>query len=293
VKIVEINTAGSVSTGGSAGTTGGSYDRTADTISFTNVAGAVQSGITFGDVPDNRLLTDTTLSALAGSVVYLSHIFNAGSGGSVVFTATAAPSPVIPGWSEVIYRDLNCNATFDSGEPQLSGSLSVSAGDQVCILVKEFVPAGAPQGAANQVSVAAAFTFTNAAAPVLSRDYLRSDITTVGNPSSAGLTLNKTVDKTAALPGDSLIYSITYSNSSSAPLNLITIHDSVPSFTVSPLACCVNPSSSCLGSATAPFPADITGCAATISGDSIEWVLTGNLAPGSTGTVKFQVTIQP
>ena len=293
LKIVETNLADHLSTGGSAGTTGGSYDRSADTLSFTNIVGTSYSGITFADVPDNRLLTDNTITALAGSVVYHPHVFTASSGGSVAFSSTAIPSPVIPGWSEVIYRDLNCNATFDSGEPQLSGPLSVAAGDQVCLLVKEFVPAGAPQGAANQVRVTAAFTFTNAPVPVLVRNYLRGDITSVGNPSSAGLTLNKTVDKTSALPGDSLIYTITYSNNSSEPLKSIVIHDSVPSFTVLPLACCVNPTTSCLGSATTAFPADISGCSATISGSSIDWTMTGTLAPGSTGQVKFQVTIQP
>ncbi|MFH1026429.1 MAG: DUF11 domain-containing protein [Pseudomonadota bacterium] len=293
LKIVETNPADHLSTGGLAGTTGGSYDRTTDILTFSNIVGTSYSAITFADVPDNRLLTDNTQSALAGSVLYHPHVFTASSGGSVVFSSAAIPSPVIPGWSEVIYRDLNCNATFDSGEPQLSGPLSVLAGEQVCILVKEFVPAGAPQGATNQVSVTAAFTFTNAPAPVLTRDYFRGDITTVGNPSSAGLTLNKTVDKASALPGESLIYTINYSNNSSESLKSIVIHDSVPSFTVSPLACCVNPSTSCLGSATTPFPADISGCSATISGSSIDWTMTGTLAPGSTGQVKFQVIIQP
>lgn len=293
VTIIETNPADHLSTGGAAGSTGGSYERSTDTLTFINNPGTSYSGITFADVPDHRLLTDNTVTALAGSVVYHPHVFFAGSGGSVVFSASATPSPALPGWSEVIYRDLNCNATFDSGEPQLSEPLSVAAGDQVCILMKEFVPAGAPHGAANQVTLLARCTFTNAALPLLTKDYLRSDSTAVGSPSSAGLTLNKTVDKTTALPGESLVYSITYSNSSSAPLSSITIHDNVPSFTVSPLACCVNPTSSCLGSATAPFPAGITGCAATISGGSIDWVLTGSLAPGSSGTVRFQVTIQP
>jgi uncharacterized repeat protein (TIGR01451 family) len=293
VKIVETNPAGHISTGGSAGTTGGSYDRSSDSISFTNAPGAVFSGITFADVPDSRFLTDNNLAALAGSVVYHPHIFTAGSGGSVLFATTAVPTPAIPGWSEVIYRDLNCNAVFDSGEPQLPGPISVSAGEQICILVKEFVPAGAAQGAANQVGVSAAFTFSNAPAPLLVRDYLRSDITTVGNPSSAGLILTKTVDKATALPGEALIYTITYSNSSSAPLSSITIHDSVPGFTVSPSACCVNPSSTCLGSAATPFPTNISACTATVSGSTIDWSLTGTLAPGSTGQVKFQVTIQP
>lgn len=293
LKIVETNPADHLSTGGSAGTTGGSYDRTVDTVTFVNSVGTNYSGITFADVPDNRLLTDNAATALAGSIIYHPHVFSAGSGGSVVFSSTATPSPAIPGWSEVIYRDLNCNATFDSGEQQLSAPLSVAVGDQVCLLVKEFVPSGAPLGASNKVNVTAVFTYTNAASPVLSKDYLRGDITTVGTPSSAGLTLNKTVNKTAALPGETLIYSITYRNSSSAPLSSITIHDNVPSFTVSPLACCVNPASACLDSATAPFPADITGCSATISGETIDWVLTGNLAPGGIGSVKFQVTIQP
>lgn len=293
LKIIETNPADYLSISGMAGTTGGSYDRTTDTLTFTNSVGTSYNGITFADVPENRLLTDNTLSALPGAIVYHPHLFTASTGGSVVFTTTALSSPTIPGWSEVIYRDLNCNGTFDGGEPQLSTAISVTSGEQVCLLVKEFVPSGAPLGASNKVNVMAAFTFTNAPVPVLARDYLRADVTTVGSSSSAGLTLNKSVNKATALPGETLIYTIAYSNSSSAPLSSITIHDNVPSFTVSPLACCVNPASNCLGSATQPFPDNITGCAATINGGSIDWALSGNLAPGASGTVKFQVTIQP
>ena len=292
VKIVESNSGSYISTGGAAGTTGGSYDRSSDTISFTNTVGTSYSGLLFADVPDNRFQTDNAASALPGTVMFYSHSFTAGSGGSVTFSSTAAASPAISGWNEVFYRDLNCNGTLDSGEQQITSAVSLAAAEQLCIIVKEFVPANASVGAANLTTTTATFSYSNAG-PALSRGYSRTDLTTVSTSSGAGLTLTKSVDKLSALPGDAITYTITYGNNSSGPLSNMIIHDSVPAFTISPLACCVNPSSVCLGSATASFPASVSACSASIAGESITWTLTGTLAPGAAGKVKFGVTVQP
>ena len=296
VKIVETNPGGYISTGGNAGTSGGNYDRTTDTVTFTNAVGTSFSGLLFADVPDNRFLTDNAATALPGATVFHPHSFTAGSAGTVTFSATATASPAVPGWGEVFYRDSNCSGTFDAGEPQITAAISMTAGEQLCLLVKEFVPANAPVGASNQVTVSAMFSYTNAS-PALSRTHTRTDTTTVGTASGAGLTLTKTVDKATALPGTDLTYTITYGNSSTGPLNNIIIHDSVPSFTAltvsPPNPCCVNPVTACLGTGVTPFPASIISCVPSIVGDAITWTLNGSLAPGASGQVKFKVTVQP
>ena len=291
LRIIETNPPAYISTGASTGSSGGSYDRTGDAVTFT-FSGAGSSGITFADVPENRFLSDNTVSALPGTVVFHPHSFTAGSGGSVTFATTAFASPTLPGWSEVLYRDTNCNGSFDSGEPQITSAITLLANEQLCILIKEFVPASAPIGASNLVTASATFAYSNAVPP-LSRQLTRTDNTLVGTPSGAGLTLTKAVDQGAALPGSNLTYTITYANSSSGPLSNIIIHDSVPAYTINPAACCVNPGSACLGSDAAAFPPNITSCTATISGEAITWTPTGALAPGASGQVKFRVTVQP
>ena len=291
LKIVETNPPGYLSTGASVGATGGGYDRAADAVSFTyNGTGA--DGVLFADVPDNRFLSDNTASALPGTVVFHSHAFTAGSGGAVVFTTSATASPVMTGWGEVLYRDTNCNGSHDSGEPQITSAITLAANEQLCILLKEFVPANAPMSASNLVSITATYNYSNAS-PALSRQAVRTDNTQVGMTSAAGLILTKAVDQSVALPGSNLTYTITYSNSGSGPLNNIVIHDSVPAYTINPSACCVNPGGACLGTAATAFPAAITACTASINGDALTWTTTGSLAPGAAGQVKFRVTVQP
>jgi uncharacterized repeat protein (TIGR01451 family) len=281
--IVETNPSGFISTGGAAGSSGGTYARASDTISFTYVTGASVNGLLFGDVPVNTLSTDGVRSALAGTSVNYAHTFVAGSGGTVTFGSAAIAAPAVIGWSEVFYRDTNCDGLLDPGEPVISGAINVNAGDTVCIIVKEFVPAGAPIGASNQVTVSATFAYTNAA-PVLNAVITRTDTTTVGTASSAGLTLNKSVDKAAALPGDILTYTIVYRNDSSGPLNTLVINDNTPAFTTF------------LSAACAPNPPVISACAVTtlpILGGTgaIVWTLTGTLMPGSTSSVTFSVKV--
>ncbi|NVN90475.1 MAG: DUF11 domain-containing protein [Desulfuromonadales bacterium] len=291
LKIVETNSSGFVSTGAEVGTCG-IYDRAADSASLTFQSGTTYSGLFFADVPENRFLTDNTISALPGSVVFHPHSFTAGSAGSVSFATAAVASPTVPGWGEVLYRDTNCNGRFDSGEQQITSPLTLVANEQLCIMLKEFVPASAPMNSSNLVTLTATFDYTNAS-PALSRQYTRTDNTLVGTPTSAGLALTKAVDQTTALPGSNLIYTITYANNSSGPLNNIVIHDSVPAYTINPVACCVNPDGACLGTVPTSFPPAITACAATINGEAITWTHTGALAPGASGKVKFRVTVQP
>lgn len=114
---------------------------------------------------------------------------------------------------------------------------------------------------------------------------VRTDLTTVGDPSNAGLRLVKEVDKPAALPGETLIYTISYRNFSSEALTSIVLHDSTPAFTHCVSAQCV-----------APFPASISSCQVTTEpapGETgtIEWTLVGTLLPGSVGPFEYRVTV--
>lgn len=283
LKVVEANPASHVSTGTSIGDTGGAYDRASDAVTFTRAVGTSYSGVNFGDVPESRLLTDGQQAGLPGSAVFYAHQFVAGTAGQVTFTTASVASPANGGWSHVLYRDVNGNGKIDAGEPVVSGPVSVVADENVSLIVKEFIPADAPFNAQDQVKLTASFAFANAS-PVLTATLTRTDLTTVGSPTTAGLTLVKTVDKASAAPGEFITYTLAYANQSSEPLASIVISDTTPAFTTLVVA------------SNGPLPQSLTAVSVTTpaSGASgpLRWTFTGTLAPGSSGTVSFQVRLQ-
>jgi uncharacterized repeat protein (TIGR01451 family) len=238
--------------------------------------------VNFADVPVNGFLTDGVQTTVAGAVVWYAHTYTAGTAGSVSFGSTSATSPAAPAWSEVLYLDSNCNAIFDTGEPALVSAQALVAGQSVCILVQEFVPAAASLGAQHQLTVSATFTATiTGMVDILNR----SDVTTVGLFSGAGLTLVKSVDKATAKPGDTLVYTISYVNSSSGTLSNVIINDVTPSYTLFLSASC------------GALPADLTTCTPTVPGIGgtgvISFAFAGTLAPAAGSSVTFSVQVQP
>jgi uncharacterized repeat protein (TIGR01451 family) len=285
IDIAEVNPAGYVSTGGSPGTTGGVYSRTVDKTSFTATQGSVYTGVQFGDVPDNQMAPDGALSGLPGTVVLYPHVFTAGSAGSVTFTISSASSGGTVSFSEILYRDTNCNGAVDSGEPKIFGALALASGEKVCLVVEEQIPAEAAFDTTNKIVLAAQYSFSGAL-PSLTTSYGRTDLTTVGEPENSGLKLSKAVDKSTALPGDVLVYTITFSNNSSGPLSNVVVNDSTPAYTRYQAASC-----------GAPLPSGLSGCSVTtqpaVNGTgAIQWTLAGSVDPGASGTLSYSVTVQ-
>ncbi len=282
LKIVETNVVNFLSTGGTAGNTGGSYGRATDTVSFNLTLNTTYANVNFADVPANTLTTDGQQSGLPGTVLYYPHTFTAGSAGTVTFSTASVPNPALAGWSALVFRDVNGNGQFDSGEPQITAPIAVVAGDTIALLVKEFIPVNASFGAKDQETLSASFNYVGAA-PVLTSTITRQDVTTVGNPTTAGLTLVKSVDKATALPGQTLTYTIAYSNNSSAALSNIVIFDTTPAF------------STFVSTANGPLPPGLTGptviAPAAGATGAIRWTFTGTLAPAGAGTVSFTITI--
>lgn len=287
ITLTETNLSGMLSTGGSVGTSGGTYTRSTDTVAaFDVVAGTSYTGLNFGDVPDNQLVTDGVQTALPGSVVFYPHYFVAGTAGNVAFSLTKTASPVIAGWSELIYVDANCNGAIDGSEVLVAASVPVVADQRVCLLVKQFVPANVPVNAQNALTLTANFTstFSNPTAAV-SFSYVRHDTTTVGQPTAAGLSLVKSVNTTTALPGTNIVYTVVYTNSSTGPLSNVVIQDATPSYTTFQSADC------------GTLPLNFTVCSIAnpaVGGvGSIVYTFTGTLAPAASGAVTFTVQVQP
>jgi uncharacterized repeat protein (TIGR01451 family)/fimbrial isopeptide formation D2 family protein len=285
--VEQFNLPSYTSTGGDAGTTGGTYARPADTVTFTHSTGVSQSGLFFGDVPANAFLTDGQQVIEPGAVAFYAHTFIAGTGGEVSFDISSVQSPALPGWGQTLFRDTNCNGQLDPGEPQLtlpSAAIVVTAGEQICLIVKDSSPIGAPFGAQNLNTVTATFSYTNSAPALADGILTRTDLTIIGNPTTSGLELTKAVDKTTASPGETITYTLTYTNNGIGELDEIVIYDTTPAFTTylsTP--------------ATPVFPQALTGVVITEPGvgdtGSITWTFTGQLQPGETGTLTYEVVV--
>ena len=277
--VVEQNLSGYRNTGGSAGTTAGSYNLSTDTTQFSYTDGVTYTGVNFADVARTALYTDGNQQTQPNTTVTYAHQFFAGTDGVVSFSISSAASPNTLLWSEVLYRDSDCDALLDAGEPLVSGNYAVAANDTICLIVKQFVPANATQGAFNVVTVSSSFIY-DVLTPTVTEVLTRTDTTTVGVGGTNTLFLHKAVDKTAAKPGETITYTITYSNNGTDNLSSIVINDSVPAFTHSPVASCVM-----------PLPANLTLCVPSISTPQIQWNMTGTLAPSQQGQVRFSVTL--
>jgi uncharacterized repeat protein (TIGR01451 family) len=284
--VVESNPAGMASTGGSAGTTGGSYVLATDTTSFLNAAGSSYTGVDFADAGGSGFSPDHERTALPGTAVFFPHVFRAGAGGTVTFSTSHVAAPALPGWASSVYRDLDCSGVLDAGEPLLPAGAPqpVLAGANVCVVVRESVPPGAPIGAQDVVTLTADFTPSGGGA---STSLAVTDLTRVGAGGGAGLALRKDVDKTTALPGELLVYTLTYRNDGTEPITDLVVHDATPPFTTY-----VGGSVQC----GAPLPAALASCtpAAPAGGASgrLDWTFTGSLDPGQSGTLSYTIRIE-
>lgn len=292
VVITPTAPSGYLATGGGPGTTTGSYTR--PSVSFTVTSGQIYSGVRFGLIPPNTLAPDGAETLQPGTVFFYPHTFVAGSAGQVSFGVSAVASPAVAGWAETLYQDTNCNAQLDGGEPQITASLSVTAGQQVCVLIREFVPANAPLNAQNKIALTATMTFSGAAAPA-ANVVSRNDTTTVSG--AGGLRLLKQVQNLTtgsgpatsnnAAPGNTLQYQLSLSNLGSDALASVVVNDSTPAFTTFVSAACPAP---------AALPAGLSACAvsqqpAVGGAGALQWTFTGSLASGSATAVTFQVLV--
>lgn len=280
LRVAQSNATGTLSVGGSAGTTAGSYDRVQDVVAFTNTAGTAYTGVNFADVPENSFSGDNQQTALPGTVVFYPHVFVAGSGGQLALSLSGNASPA-GNWSSLAYLDANCNGAVDAAESVIAAPLTVAAEQTLCLVVKTFVPDNAPVDARYAQTLSASFTWSNAG---FSATQSRSDLTVVGAAGEAGLKLGKSVDKAAASPGETLTYTIRYDNQTASALGRLKIHDVTPAHTVFVAAQC--------GAAPPGATCQVTQQPAVGATGTLEWSFSGLLEAGAGGTVAFSVTVQ-
>jgi uncharacterized repeat protein (TIGR01451 family) len=271
-----------VSTGATVGTTGGSYNRGTDEITFTVSSGQSYSGIQFGDAGVPTLVGNIDRNAEKGTAVFIPHTFTAPSTGNVTFSVSNTASPVNGGWTQLLYEDTNANGQLDPGETQVSGSISVTKGQEIALVVKVSVPSTGAVGGKNTIIIEGDMSYSNAA-PALNRVVNVTDVITINDAGSAGLELVKAVDQANALPGATLLYTITYKNKGSQAITNVIINDSTPPYTNFASA----------SHQTLPDGVNSITITNPTVGESgtITWTFDGELRSGATGTIQYTVQI--
>ena len=320
--VAQTNQSGRTSTGASIGSTAlpngvvtaasgtnYTYNRavTPDTIAFA-FNGTGHAGLNFGDVDNSSFGASGAKSSQPGNSVSFPHTFTANTAGSVSFSvASSVSSPALAGWSERIFADPGCTGALQAGAAVLyppSVATLVTAGQQVCVIVQEMIPGTAQNNYSNAARIQANLTLSNAN-PALTATYTLNDVTSV---SSSALDLKKQVRNftqgagfgvnNLAKSGETLEYSIIYTNNGASPITNLVINDTTPAYTtfVSALDG-TRPASLSACQKNTPAnaqPAAAVGCSApqAVGGTgAISFQFTGQLNPGGTGNVLFQVKV--
>lgn len=229
----------------------------------------------------------TVQQGTAGQTVVYAHVYTAGSAGSVSFSSVENPSPAGLIWTSALYRDTNCNGTLDAADALLAASVTVTAGQQVCLLDKVATPAGASNGVKDITTLTATeiLSVPTLTPTTQTHEVTNTDTTTV---SASSFTLLKEVRKLAACPAD-VAGSV---SNTAAPLSNIKLNDSVPAFTQVKSALCLSIPSQ------GAWTCGITKLALDVTSGPLVWTMTDTatvhkgLQPLDSGTVSFCVQVQ-
>lgn len=289
-----------------------------DTVAFASSAGnMLYPNLNFGVVRLNQLTADQARFGEPGNFVDFPHTLLAQSYGLVSFTVTPVQTgPVDAIFTELIYRDANCNGVLDAGESLVAvASVSIAAFPAlpaaVCVIVRQQVAPSVPYGAERVFRLNAHFDYfnINPSKPADSTLVFNTDSTRIGI--TGALRLVKTVRNcgvsgascpatftasNSGVPNDVLEYQITFTNMGQQSLSQITINDFTSPYTTFVSAAASTPLPATLSACSKSTPAGTTACAtAQAAGGTgaISWTFTGPLNAGLGGAVQFRVKVDP
>jgi uncharacterized repeat protein (TIGR01451 family) len=98
------------------------------------------------------------------------------------------------------------------------------------------------------------------------------------------MVMAKSADRPTPLPGDTVLYTITFSNTGTGIATNVVLLDSIPLHTA------YIPQSVTLDGSPQTDEADADGV--TVDAQAIQVTITGEIRPGQGGTVRFKVRVQ-
>ena len=144
---------------------------------------------------------------------------NTGTAADAYSIAASAPA----GWTVTIHLDANGDGLLDAGDPVAPAAVPLARDATLALLVAIDIPASAAGGTIGTIDLNATSLMDATV-----RAALQDRLTIVAGASPSGLALAKTVDRAAAVTGDTLTYSIAWVNVGLAATSPATITDALP-----------------------------------------------------------------
>ncbi len=268
-------------------------------VSFTPVLGTDYSGVDIGEVRDPDLEAPRLAGAVPGQSVTLAHTFTARTAGQVVFSLAALDANPANAFTQTVFADNDCDGVIGAADTPLAAPVDLLAGDKTCLAIRVGTDAGAPPAASLEYTLAADFTFHGTA---MTAQLANKDLVTVSQ--NGALELTKRVcnsslsacdlasgagfsSANSGAPGDVLVYLIGFANPGPDPIDDVDVYDDTPAFSAltatAPGVVAAPSGLTCALASPAVASAGYTG--------DLHWACTGLMAPGQTGAVSFEVSV--
>ncbi|HEX8358930.1 MAG TPA: SdrD B-like domain-containing protein, partial [Longimicrobium sp.] len=224
-----------------------------------------------------RISAPQTAALVPGARRVFAHrLENMGNGADRFTLAASAPQ----GWVVRLFVDTDGDGVLGEADAAVSGALPLGARESAALLLVVDVPADAPDVASAALDVRA----TSSVNPALA-DAVR-DMVSVRRPVAA-LSLGKSVDRTDATPGDTLLYTLSYANRGDAASGAAEVVDTLSS-ALQVVAGSVTINGQALTDAA---DGDAGSVQATEAGRQVVRVNAGVVEPGASGTIFFRAVV--
>lgn len=220
------------------------------------------------------------MTGTPGSVVIMPHTINTCISGTIIINNPVSTR----GWPVTVYQDLSTNHDGSVLSSTPLTSIAAVAGTPIYVAIKEQIPHDIASSTVDNVTLSISQTVVGIASALTASvtDTVNASLDPNLAPAGAGtLKLVKTVDKAKADPGDTVTYTIDYTNAGTEDIDGIVIED-------------ITPEGTHLAAAGASFVTGAGSVTKPLVGEKgpISWTVTGSLKAGQSGQVTFSVVIE-
>jgi uncharacterized repeat protein (TIGR01451 family) len=256
-------------------------------VTYTYITGAADSSLADATVSVMHQagvsITGPFASTAAPGDVrsFLHAVTNRGNEDDAVQLAGTAPA----GWTLSFYRDVDGDGQRSAADVPITGPLPIARGGSTSVLAVYVVPAAAIDGSIATLAITAT-SASDARAAVATTDRVTVAVAVLPRPS---LTLQKLVDRSEATIGDTLRYTIRWTNAGDGDATAAIALDTLPGNAR------YVPGSLVLDGAPLTDAADADAGTTSVAADgrAIVRVTPGVVAPGRTGTLTLRAVVAP
>jgi uncharacterized repeat protein (TIGR01451 family) len=256
-----------------------------------------QLRVDFGQVPTSTLASPSAQGVVPGSTVTHAFRFRPGTRGSL--NVSAQTPSTMSTWGVTLYQDSSCSGAYSGSMPVLSSAVAVTQGSDVCFVVRATVPANVAKGSSYSLPVQAVLTYDTLGVA----DTLSTTATTAVSSTPVLLTKqvrNVTANGAAgtssnAKSGETLEYTVTFTNIGSGTVNNIVINETTTNWTTLANATVTTtlPAGMTCSSMKTPDNPSGTSCTALTgaSKGALSFAFSGGLSTGQSGVVTYKVKV--